>query len=328
MKYILVLLIPVFVLSATVEQLFNIQKVKVQKQVISKKIKNYGYVKVDESKIFDVTPRFSGYVEKLFADTMYKKVKKGEALVKVYSPQVYQAKQEYLNSLRYYKKVLQKGMLKSAKLKLELLGVSTKEINGVKALKKVSEYTTIYSPIDGYVFMKNINNKSAFKANMMILQIVNLDEVWVESKIYQEQIDFMNKTDKFKIQAKGIKEVFDANKSILYPSLDPKIATATLRLIVQNDKNMLFPGMYTNINAFYDKKEYLTLPSSAVIRKNNQFYAFVVGEYEGEYEPLSIDVEALDSNTYIVKSGLSEGDEVVNNALFMQDSDAQINGLY
>ena len=73
---------------------------------------------------------------------------------------------------------------------------------------------------------------------------------------------------------------------------------------------------------------YLTLPTTAVIRKNGVFYAFVVGEYEGEYEPLQIEVEVLNPDTYIVKSGLSAGDEVVNNALFMMDSDAQVNGLY
>ena len=46
------------------------------------------------------------------------------------------------------------------------------------------------------------------------------------------------------------------------------------------------------------------------------------------YEPLEIQVEVLNPNTYIVKSELNAGDEVVNNALFMMDSDAQVNGLY
>jgi Cu(I)/Ag(I) efflux system membrane fusion protein len=53
-----------------------------------------------------------------------------------------------------------------------------------------------------------------------------------------------------------------------------------------------------------------------------------VGEYEGEYEPSEVEVEVLNPDTYIIKSGLNAGDEVVNNALFMMDSDAQINGLY
>jgi len=43
---------------------------------------------------------------------------------------------------------------------------------------------------------------------------------------------------------------------------------------------------------------------------------------------MQVSVKVLNPNTYIVTSGLNAGDEVVSNALFMMDSDAQINGLY
>jgi Cu(I)/Ag(I) efflux system membrane fusion protein len=86
--------------------------------------------------------------------------------------------------------------------------------------------------------------------------------------------------------------------------------------------------MYANVISKDKAKTYLTLPQSAVIRKDNKYYAFMVGEYEGEYEPIEVHVKPLDNKTYIVLDGLGEGDEVVNNALFMMDSDAQINGLY
>ena len=86
--------------------------------------------------------------------------------------------------------------------------------------------------------------------------------------------------------------------------------------------------MYVSVESSSEKKEFLTLPTTSVIRKNDAFYVFVSGEYEGEYEPRKVDVEVLNSKTYILKSGLKEGDEVVNSALFLMDSDAQINGLY
>jgi len=70
------------------------------------------------------------------------------------------------------------------------------------------------------------------------------------------------------------------------------------------------------------------LPQSAVILKDGKYYVFVVGEFEGEYEPMEVAVKPLNYETYIITSGLDEGNEVVNNALFMMDSDAQINSVY
>jgi len=51
-------------------------------------------------------------------------------------------------------------------------------------------------------------------------------------------------------------------------------------------------------------------------------------EFKGEYEPIEIHIKALDKNTYEVTKGLTSDDTVVNNALFMMDSDAQINAIY
>jgi Cu(I)/Ag(I) efflux system membrane fusion protein len=314
--------------EATVEQLFSVQTVKVKKAVISQRIKNYGYVKADESRMYNISPRFGGYVVTLYADKIYKKVKKGEALVTVYSPEVFKAKDEYLNAYRYTRKRPNKGMLASAKLKLELLGISSAEIKAVLKKGKAQPNTTIYSPIDGYVFVKGIEKGSAFNAKAKLFQIVNLDEVWVEAKLFEEERARLSTTRNYELKFKGLEKTYTTDQKLLYPELDPKVATLTLRLRLINSKLELFPGMYASVTSLKDEKEQLVLPTTAVIRKNGTFYVFMVGEFEGEYEPLEVSVKVIDANNYAILGGLVEGDEVVNNALFMMDSDAQINGLY
>lgn len=311
-----------------VQQLFSVQTTKVKKVTTSKIQKNYGYVKVDESKRYSVTPRFGGYVETLYADTTYKYVKKGDVLAKVYSPEVLSAKEEYLASLRYAKARANLEMIASSREKLLLLNVRQKEIDEIQNTLKVSRYTNIYAPVSGYVFMKHISNLDAFKAKQKLFEIVNLESVWVEVKIHQKELDTLKSLETFIVKAVGVEKIFDAKKDILYPSIDTKESTLTLRLNVENKSDMLKAGMYVSVESSSKKDEYLTLPTTAVIRKNGSFYVFVSGEYEGEYEPTEVDVKVLNANTYIVKRGLEEGDEVVNNALFMMDSDAQINGLY
>ena len=324
------ILLPLALLAkqATVEQLFSVQTVKVKKESSSQKVKNYGYIKADESRKYDISPRFGGYVVKLYANKIYQRVNKGDALVSVYSPEVLKAKDEFLNTYKYTKKRPNKSMLESARLKLKLLGVSDGEIKLMLKNKKASPNTTIYSPIDGYVFMKNIDNSSAFNAKQKLFQIVNLDEVWAEVKLFEEERARLSSTKNYELRFKGLDKVYTTKQKLLYPELDPKIATLTLRLRVPNPQKELFPGMYTAVTSLQDEKERLVLPTTAVIRKNKKHYIFMVGEYEGEYEPLEVQVKVIDANTYEVISGANEGDEVVNNALFMMDSDAQINGLY
>ena len=332
-KLLLVSLLPLTLLAEvspkhTVEQLFSVQTVKVKQESTNHSKKNFGFIKADEARVHHITPRFGGYVEKIYADKIYKYVRKGDALVTVYSPEVYKAKEDYLNSYKYTKNKKNKGMLKSSKLKLQLLGVSDKEINKLIKSKKVSQNTTIYSPVNGYIFAKGISDGSAFNAKANLYTIVNLDEVWVEAKVYEKDINWLKNTAEFDVNFKSTDKIYKTTSTLLYPMLDPKEATMTLRLRLKNPKLELFPGMYASVISKDKAQTYLTLPTDAVIRKNAKFYVFVVGEYEGEYEPMEVSVKVLNPNTYIVTDGLAAGDEVVSNALFMMDSDAQINGLY
>ena len=312
----------------TVEQLFSVQTVQVQKISATHTKKSYGFVKADESRIYDIAPRYSGFVEKLYVDKTYTYVTKRQPLAEVYSPEVLKAKEELINSYRYAKIKNNKGMLRSAKRKLELLGVSKKEIDDVIRTKKASANTTIYAPTNGYIFAKNITHGSAFNAKNTLFEVVNLDKVWVEARIFEDDLGWIKNAKDFRIYFKTTSKIYTTSTSFLYPNLDPKEATLTLRLPLNNPDHTLFPGMYATVVAKDTPKEYLTLPQTAVILKNGKHYAFVVGEYEGEYEPTEIKVKPLNPKTYIILEGLNDGDVVVNNALFLMDSDAQINGLY
>jgi len=71
----------------------------------------------------------------------------------------------------------------------------------------------------------------------------------------------------------------------------------------------------------------LILPKSAVLNKGKKHYVFIPLK-DGEFEPKEIEAKRIDSKRYEIVSGLKEGDEVIDNALFLLDSDAITNGLY
>ncbi len=312
----------------TIEQLFNVKTVQVKEMTASQKQINFGYIVAQDSRMVDVLTWYSGFVNVLHADTLYKKVKKGDLLAKVYSPEVYQAKQDYLNSINYNINHEATGMLQSAKAKLSLLGVSHKEIEKIKKDLMVDEFTMIYAPISGWIFEKNINQGSSFSSKKRLFQIVNLKKVWMEVKLFQNELTKLDTLQNFSVMPKGTNKVYQAEKSLLYPMINPKEATVTLRLILDNEDEILKPGMFAKVHASSPDKSRLVIPRTAAIRKHGIWYAFLATEFKGEYEPIVIEIKPLDSEHYEIIKGLKEGDTLVNNALFMMDSDAQINGVY
>ncbi len=333
MKSVIIMLVLIFCLplpasEATLRQLFSVQTVKVKEEKRALSLKNHGYVKADDSRVYDVVPRFGGYITTLYADKIYQKVAKGERLARVYSPEVLQSKEDYINALNYDRKRHNPEMVKSAREKLLLLDLPDAEIDALKKRGRAREESYIYAPSSGYLFAKSVNNRGAFNVKQKLFTIVDLDRVWIEVKVYQKDLLKYRDLNDFSVKAIGLEQVFKATKRQLYPNIDPKEATATLRLDADNRNGELLPGMYVTVEASGSAESYLTLPATAVIRKNGGYYVFGVSEFEGEYEPIEVEAELLDSDTYIIKSGLNRGDGVVNNALFMMDSDAQINGLY
>ena len=316
------------VTRATVKQLFNVTVTTVEERSTAKEQVNYGYIVAEDSAKVDVLTWYDGFVVDLYADTLYKKVEKGDALVKVYSPEVYKAKQDYLNSIQYNMKTSMPEMLRSSKIKLKLLGISEKEINNIAKTHKADMYTTVYAPISGWIFEKNINEGASFNAKKRLFEIVNLEKVWMEVELFQKELFVLNTLSHFTVKVKGLAKTFDAKKTLLYPMLDPKEATATLRLSIDNKDKLLKPGMYAKVHAMAKIHPRLVIPRTAAMRKNGTWYAFLATDFKGEYEPIEIKVQPLDNKSFEVLSGLKKGDSIVNNALFMMDSDAQINSVY
>ena len=69
---------------------------KVQRKPITDEIRVTGTIAIDERKVSYVQTRFSGYIQKVFADATYQYVRKGQPLFTIYSPELAAAEREYL----------------------------------------------------------------------------------------------------------------------------------------------------------------------------------------------------------------------------------------
>ena len=304
------------------KQLFNKKITKVVKEEVSINKSFYGVTKIDESSLVDIVSRFDGYVTKLNANKKYMTIKKGEQLYSVYSQELLSIQNELQVAKNFNQNIYQ-----STFSRLDNLDISKSEQQKIKDGKMNSNGLVVTSPINGLLMEKNINQSSAVTKGNMLLQMASLDKIWFIASVYQSDLEFIKKDNKALITIDGINQKLNSKVDFIYPIFDEKTKTVDVRFILENEDLKLVPSMFGKVDINVKKDVMLTLPKTAVLKKADKFYVFKPLE-NGEFEPVKIEAKRISSNKYEILSGLNENDEVINNALFLLDSDAVTNALY
>ncbi|MFY4806079.1 efflux RND transporter periplasmic adaptor subunit [Aliarcobacter butzleri] len=321
---ILILLLGSFVNAEILDakQLFNKKITKVKKEEILLSKSFYGITKIDESSTFDIVSRFDGYITNLNANKSYMTIKKGEPLYSIYSSYILSIQNELQIS-----KELNQNIYQSTLLKLDNLDIPKESQEKIKNGKLNNNGLVVTSPTNGILLQKNINNKSSVSKGTTLLQIASLDKIWFIASVYQEDLAFIKKDKQATIYIDGLNTSFNTKVDFIYPIFDDKSKTVDVRFILDNKELNLLPSMFGKIDIIDKQKELLTLPKTAVLKKSDSFYVFKYVSND-EFKPVKIEAKRINSNKYEIISGLNENDEVIDNALFLLDSDALTNSLY
>ncbi len=305
-----------------VEQLFNRKTVKVKQEEVSITKSFYGKMAIDESKVDDVVTRFDGYITNLNANKTFMIVNKNEELFQVYSDEIYSIQKE----LQIAKKV-NKPLYLSTLEKLKALDINKKELEKIKRNKLSYNGVKVYSPINAIVLQKNINDKGAIKKGNLLLQLANIEKLWFIANIYQKDLGFLKDKMEASVYVDGLATPIKTKLDYIYPNVDEKDKSIDVRFIVDNKDLKLYPNMFGTVKLKSTQKTMLTLPKTAVLSKGSEYYVFKPISKK-EFEPVKVEAKRLSSYKYEILDGLEEGDEVINNALFLLDSDAITNALY
>lgn len=315
-KLFLILFITITIDAKIIEvsQLFNKKIVSVKSEQISIKKTFYAKTMIDESRIYDINLRFSGFIEKLYVNKSFTLIAKDDKLFSIYSKTLSNIKEE----LDLAKRANQKVMVKNLEKKLLLLNINS---------KITPQYTlNISSPTKGLIIEKNINQGSFAKKGQTLYKIADLSKIWVIAKAYQDDISFIKKGLKATISIEGLGE-YESEVDYIYPFINPKSQTFDIRLVIENPNYKIFPNLFAKVRLRSLKKEILTLPRSSILTKGDKHFVFKPIN-KSEFKPISIIAKRLDSNKYEIIKGLKADDKVIDNALFLLDSDALTNALY
>ncbi len=309
---------------------------RVERKLLTKEIRTIGNITYDETRIYAVNTKFNGWIEKLYINFVGEKVKKGQPLFEIYSPELVTAQTEYLLSLQQYKSlskssypVIREGakrLLDASKNRMSYWGLNEVQIEQIEKTEKVQKNITIYSPANGVVIKKIAFEGHYVKAGEHQYEIADLSTVWVDVDIYEYELPWVQDGMDADMELSYIPgKHFSGKVLYIYPYLEPQTRTAKLRLQFPNPGYNLKPGMYANIYLKSDiSKDALVIPQEAVIDSGLRKIVFVaLGK--GKFQPreVKLGVEG-NNNEFQVLEGLEEGEEIVISAQFMLDSESRL----
>ena len=271
---------------------------------------------------------FSGRIEKLSVNFTGERVRKGQQLATIYSPELFAAQQELLTTSKL--KETQPQLYKAVRNKLKLWKLSESQINNIESSGEVIENFPVYATVSGTVTDKMIEIGQSVKQGQGLFKIADLQSLWAEFDVYENQIELIKNGQNIEIKTNALPNKTIASKvSFIDPVLDSKTRTVKLRVDLNNSKGLLKPGMFVEgkLNVSMGKSMSLSVPASAILWTGKRSVVYIRSKpNESIFEMREVQIGTKTGSHYQVFEGLKSGDEIVTNGAFTVDAAAQLQG--
>lgn len=292
-----------------------------------------GRVAIDETRVRHVNLKVSGFVDHVYVDFVGKKVKRGDPLFSIYSPELLAAQDEYLLALRTSRSLTQAGgaadgdgdvLVAAARRKLALWDVPAAALERLVRTGEPTKNLVFYSPAAGVVTKKDVVEGMKLDAGAMPYEIVDLSSVWVLADVYESELRFVSEgmTATLKLAAYPDR-VFQGKVIFIDPLLDPRSRTVKVRLTFANPLGELRPELFGEVVLHGPPREALRIPLDAVIDSGTRKVVMVaIGA--GKFEPREVELGTNDGTFVEALRGVSPGERVVTRANFLVDSESRL----
>jgi Cu(I)/Ag(I) efflux system membrane fusion protein len=314
------------------QQLIGLKTDEVTEGPVGGAWRTVGRVAIDETRVRHINLKVPGFVERIYVDFVGKKVKKGDPLFSIYSPELFSAQQEYLLALKTKNALSSAGavaqdadsLVTAARRKLALWDVPDAEIERVASTGLPEKTLLLNSPVAGVVTKKDVVEGMKLDAGAMPYEIVDLSSVWVLADVYESEIRFIreNMAATLKLNAFPNRE-WKGKVVFIDPLLDAQTRTVKVRLTFPNATGELRPEMFGDVMLLGASHQGLRVPPDAVIDSGTEKLVFVaLGE--GKFQPRRVKLGDSDRSYVEVLSGLRLGERVVTRANFLIDSESRL----
>lgn len=315
-------------------QLIGVKMGEVRRQTLADRIRTVGTVEMDERRLAYVEVRFPGYLQKVFVDSTYQYIHKGQPLFTVYSPDLLSTEREYLIARESARRLTRSpdpavardgaALVQAAAQRLALWGIPRREIERLKRTGRVSEALTIDSPVSGYVTEREALPNAYVEPGKRLYTVADLSRIWVFAHVFQNDLGRVRVGDPATLTVDTYPgKPFQGTVDFIYPQIDSTTRTARVRLEFPNRALRLLPGMYVNVSLKGPAITALTIPTNAVLQTGTRNIVFI-DQGGGVLTPRNIRLGAEIDGRYAVLGGLSAGERIVTSASFLIDSESEL----
>jgi Cu(I)/Ag(I) efflux system membrane fusion protein len=280
-----------------------------------------------EQGVAEVHVRSPGFVERILVNQTGVAVGRAQPLFALYSPEILQAQSELLAARQWTATDSAGSMADSSRRKLELLGMSAKDVEEVLKSREPKRAIPVYAPQGGHVTKKNIVSGSYVTPEMVLYEIQDLSRVYVVADVFQRDVGFgflqVGMPGRF-FPGRRPDVPVDVHVDLIYPTLNSEARTTRVRMQVKNPKGVTFrPGEYGAVEFATPTRRAVTVPRDALVDTGLHTYVFVV-QGEGIFSPREVSVGDEQGEMLTITSGISPGDRVVSGATFLIDSESRL----
>jgi membrane fusion protein, copper/silver efflux system len=301
-----------------------------------------GRVDYDETSLQTVTAWTGGRIDRLHVATTGQRVRAGQVIATIYSPELYQAHQDLLQAKSQSDRAAgapehvaatARRALEATRQRLTLLGVTGAQLAEMEAADAPWRQVRIRSSFGGTVIERLATEGQYVETGTGLYRVADLRRLWVQLDAYESDLPLLSVGQPVELRAQALPgEVLEGKVAFVDPVVDRQTRTARVRVEVRSADGRLRPGMFAEARVRADPKEAedapLVVPASVPLftGRRSIVYVEVPGTERPTYEAREVKLGPRVGDAYPVVAGLREGERVVVQGAFALDADLQIRG--
>jgi Cu(I)/Ag(I) efflux system membrane fusion protein len=302
-------------------KLANIKVEKIKMEEIGYENILTGKLVANENATEVISSRIAGRIEKLYFKETGRVIAQGEALYQIYSEELAALEREYILAVKQQEELKSsryEKMVTAAAHKLELLGLTKKQIEGLRKNYQSSPYITIHSPVSGTLSKIEVTEGQSIREGATVFKIENFSTLWAEAEVLQHDVAALRMGQKVKIKSGN--ESIESTISFIGPEFKQGGQAIKVRASVSNQKRNLFAGMQVNLVFTQSSHRALVLPLEAVLRDETGSVVWVMAK-DGSFHSMKVKTGMENADKIEITDGLKGSEQIVTSGAYLLHSE-------